>query len=139
MALRLQLYRRIGNLQTSEEISQLDAEMRDRFGPLPDAVEGLLYQMRVKLLAAAVGATAILKPRKEILIKLPWLASVRRELLAVQLGQDVEVSRTAVELAYDPLTWRERLLALMTEIKGDMPVFARPGAQKPKSKTKEKA
>jgi hypothetical protein len=55
----------------------------------------------------------------------------------VQLGHDVEVSRTAVELAYDPLTWRERLLALMTEIKGDMPVFARPGAQK--DKTKEKA
>ena len=93
--------------------------------------------MRVKLLANAIGATAILKPRKEILIKLPWLASVRRELLAVQLGYDVEVSRTAVELAYDPLTWRERLLALMMEIKGDMPVFARPGAEK--KKTKEKA
>jgi len=137
MALRLQLYRRIGNLQSSEEITQLDAEMRDRFGPLPDAVEGLLYQMRVKLLANAISASAILKPRKEILIKLPWLASVRRELLAVQLGHDVEVSRTAVELAYDPFTWRERLLALMMEIKGDMPIFARPNA--PKSKSKEKA
>ncbi len=120
MALRLQLYRRIGNLQSSEEVAQLDAEMRDRFGPLPDAVEGLLYQMRVKLLANAIGATAILKPRQEILIKLPWLASVSRELLSVQLGSDVEVSRTAVELAYDPLTWHERLLAVMNEIKLDI-------------------
>lgn len=139
MALRLQLYRRIGNLQTAEEITQLDAEMRDRFGPLPDAVEGLLYQMRVKLLAGEIGATAILKPREAILIKLPWLAAVRRELLAVQLGQDVEVSRTAVELAYDPYTWRERLLALMQDIKSDVPVFERPETSKSRSKTKEKA
>jgi hypothetical protein len=53
---------------------------------------------------------------------------VHRDLLALQLGRDVEVSRTAVELAYDPATWRERLLALMEAIKGDVPILVKAGA-----------
>jgi transcription-repair coupling factor (superfamily II helicase) len=116
MSLRLQLYRRIGNLQTVSEIDTLAAELQDRFGQLPAAVEGLLYQIRVKLLANLVNATAISQPRQHILIKLPWLAGVDRAALAKQLGVDVEVSRTAVELLPDPATWRARLLQVLEQI-----------------------
>ena len=40
MALRLQLYRRIGNIKSADEIEQMRAELIDRFGPLPAAVGG---------------------------------------------------------------------------------------------------
>jgi transcription-repair coupling factor (superfamily II helicase) len=121
MALRLQLYRRIGNLQTVNDIEQLRAELRDRFGELPKAVEGLLYQIHVKLLATEIRATAVVKPREHILIRLSWLQAIERPKLARQLGADVEVSRTAVELRPTPETWRTRLIELLEFLKRGLP------------------
>jgi len=115
MALRLQMYRRVANLETPEAIDKMSDEMRDRFGELPRAIEGLFYQMRVKLLATAIRAKSVIKPRQHILIKLPWLMAIDREALAYTLGDDIEVSRTAVELAYDASNdfWQARLLSVL--------------------------
>ena len=43
ISLRLQIYRRIGGLNTVEEVNAMRDELRDRFGILPAAVDGLLY------------------------------------------------------------------------------------------------
>ena len=120
MALRLQLYRRIGSLQTAAEIETMHAELVDRFGPLPNAVEGLLYQIRVKLLAGALRCIGVVKPRQHILVKLPWLASVDREALAQELGEDIEVSRVAVEIPADEL-WQIRLVDVLEHLRQGMP------------------
>jgi transcription-repair coupling factor (superfamily II helicase) len=125
MALRLQLYRRIGNLQTMDEIEAMRQELRDRFGLLPLAVEGLLYQIRVKLLAVALNATAIVKPREHLLIKLRWLQGIDREALAKQLTRQlkmpIEVSRTAVELRFDEDLWQLQLIDLMEALEAGLP------------------
>ncbi len=42
LQLRLALYRRLGDLETTEEIDGFGAELIDRFGPLPDEVQHLL-------------------------------------------------------------------------------------------------
>ena len=42
LQLRLALYRRLGDLETTEEIDAFGAELIDRFGPLPDEVQHLL-------------------------------------------------------------------------------------------------
>ena len=85
MALRLQLYRRIGDIKSIDEIELMRGELIDRFGPLPAAVEGLLYQIRVKVIAQAIRATHVLLPRAEVRIKLPFLATINRELLSLCL------------------------------------------------------
>ncbi|MAU13159.1 MAG: transcription-repair coupling factor [Anaerolineaceae bacterium] len=121
MALRLQLYRRIGSLQTEADVEMMALELEDRFGKLPRAVRGLLYQIRVKLLAQTINATSVIKPRQHILIKLPWLAAVDRDALAHSLGDDVEVSRTAVELAHIPELWQERLLEILEALQEGLP------------------
>ncbi|MCV0396908.1 MAG: transcription-repair coupling factor [Rhizobiaceae bacterium] len=48
--LRLGLYRRLGDLETTEEIDAFGAELIDRFGPLPDEVQHLLKIVYIKLL-----------------------------------------------------------------------------------------
>ena len=113
MALRLQLYRRIGNIQTLEDVDAMRQELVDRFGTLPVAVEGLLYQIRVKVLALAVRATHVRMPRDQVLIRLPYLATVRRELLALTLGRDIEVTRTEVRVPAGDEGWQERLLEIL--------------------------
>ena len=64
MALRLQIYRRIGNIQKLDEVDAMRNELIDRFGALPAAVEGLLYQIKVKVLALALRATHVRLPRE---------------------------------------------------------------------------
>ncbi len=50
-SLRLRLYRRLADLRDETEIDALASEFRDRFGPMPEMVDFLIYQMRVKLRA----------------------------------------------------------------------------------------
>ncbi len=68
--LRLQLYRRMAQLQTLEQIEEIRAELEDRFGPLPVAVRYLLYQLRVKVLALRAGVKSIGVEEGQIAIRL---------------------------------------------------------------------
>ena len=120
MALRLQLYRRIASLKTLDDVENMGQELRDRFGVLPKAVDGLLYQIQIKLMAENINATAVIKPRQHILIKLPWLQGIDRQALEMELGDDVEVSRTAVELRFDDL-WRLKLEDILEKLKQGLP------------------
>lgn len=50
LQLRLGLYRRLGELTTTEEIDAFGAELVDRFGPLPEEVQHLLKIVFIKAL-----------------------------------------------------------------------------------------
>ncbi len=114
MALRLQIYRRIGSLSKLEEVQAIRAELLDRFGPLPAAVEGMLFQIEIKLLGQRANATGVLSRADRIEIRLPYLVELNREALAQRLGEDVQVSRTAVELR--TRDWRPRLVEILTTL-----------------------
>ena len=45
--MRLGLYRRMADVNARADIDALAEEFADRFGPLPEAMSNLLYQMRV--------------------------------------------------------------------------------------------
>ena len=117
MQLRLQIYRRIGSIQTLDDVLAMERELIDRFGKLPFAVDGLLYQMRVKLLAQLIHATHVMLPRRHVIVKLPYLATLNRDLLALTLGRDTEVTRTEVRVLADSSTWQERLLKLLGDLR----------------------
>ncbi|ETR75181.1 transcription-repair coupling factor [Afipia sp. P52-10] len=48
LAVRLSLYRRLGDLDNEEDIENFGAELRDRFGPLPDEVRYLFKVAAIK-------------------------------------------------------------------------------------------
>ncbi len=114
MAMRLQIYRRIGALNTVDEAQSMREELIDRFGALPAAVDGLLYQITVKLLAQSAGATAVMAKRDRIEIRLPYLVEINRERLEAVLGNSTRVTRIAVELGMHSDDWRERLIDTLT-------------------------
>jgi transcription-repair coupling factor (superfamily II helicase) len=62
--LRLQLYRRMGNIASIAEIAVLAQELTDRFGPLPKAVENLMFQLHLKVLAAQAQISTIGRDRE---------------------------------------------------------------------------
>ena len=125
MSLRLDIYQQLGSLATQDELQALREELRDRFGELPRAVRGLLYQIQVKLLARDIHATAVMRPRERILIKLPWLQAIDIDSLSAQLKDYGDVSRTAVEFVYsrdeDEQVWQARLVQLMRALRQGLP------------------
>lgn len=50
LQLRLALYRRLGDIETTEEIDAFGAELIDRFGPMPEEVQHLLKIVFIKAL-----------------------------------------------------------------------------------------
>jgi transcription-repair coupling factor (superfamily II helicase) len=113
MKMRLQLYRRIADITAVPAVDELTAELTDRFGALPPEFRGLLYQVRVKLLAQGASVTAINFNDTQIAIKLPYLAEVDRGALQRYVRNDVRVSRTAVWLPRDAQDWQDRLLDVL--------------------------
>lgn len=112
--MRLQLYRRIADMKSLSEIERLSEEFRDRFGELPEEVQGLLYQMKVKLLAQRVGLASINVENGQIVLRFAeGIQPVRGGFLhpAARWG------KTAIWFAYHHVeNWREALLEILTEL-----------------------
>lgn len=118
MALRIQLYRRLANIHSEAEWKALENELQDRFGVLPPAVQGLLFQIEVKLLAQRAGATAVSVENGRVSIKLPYLGSINRSALQHYLGEQARVSRTAVWLVDDIVdeSWQGNLITILKQL-----------------------
>ena len=56
---RLSLYKRFANCETPEQISDLQEELIDRFGKLPEAARALVETHRLRLLAKTAGIIKI--------------------------------------------------------------------------------
>jgi transcription-repair coupling factor (superfamily II helicase) len=69
--LRLRLYRRIADLRDETELDALGSEFRDRFGQLPEMVQNLFYQIRVKLRAEKLGLMSVGWESGHILLRYP--------------------------------------------------------------------
>ena len=111
-ALRLRLYRRMAMLTTLAEIDEMAAELADRFGPIPDPVDNLLYQLRIKALAGGAGVTAVTTEVGQIRIRIPELENIDRYRLQRYLSESVRVSRKAIWMKRD-LSTREWQVALV--------------------------
>ena len=59
LAQRLGVYQRLARTTAVEEVDSLGDELRDRFGPLPEEVEHLLYVVRIKILAGSTGVDSV--------------------------------------------------------------------------------
>lgn len=62
---RLILYKRIASAKTKDELKDLQVEMIDRFGLLPDATKNLFRQTEIKLKAESLGINKIEANAKE--------------------------------------------------------------------------
>ncbi|MFH1639531.1 MAG: transcription-repair coupling factor [Chloroflexota bacterium] len=67
---RLELYRRLGQIDKVEDVTEMASELADRFGKLPPAVENLLYAVRVKILAGRAGIESVSHETGYIVLKL---------------------------------------------------------------------
>ncbi|NOH03565.1 MAG: hypothetical protein HND47_17195 [Chloroflexi bacterium] len=85
--LRLRLYRRIADLRDETELDALGSEFRDRFGQLPEMVQNLFFQMRVKLRAEKAGLSSVSWESGQILLRYPAPADGARSEAPARLAE----------------------------------------------------
>jgi len=94
---KLHLYRRISRMETIQQVTALRAELRDRFGPLPQEVGRLLDAAALRLLGGRLGVERVLVREHEARVN--FRAEVTPRLTALQGAfrdhqLEVEVRRT---------------------------------------------
>jgi len=115
---KLELYRRIAELATLDDLGGLREELRDRYGPPPEPVRNLLYGVEVKLRAAKAGATEVRARGAELRVVLGRdIQPAERERLArsfprAQAGQR-QIRLSVLDAKGD---WRDALTGLLDRL-----------------------
>jgi transcription-repair coupling factor (superfamily II helicase) len=113
--LRLRLYRRIADLRDETEIDALTSEFEDRFGELPEMVQNLFYQMRVKLRAEQAGLSAISWESGQVVLRYP--ASEDKDRRLPDLGPGIRGGRNAYWCTFSKDgRWQEQLLDVLERL-----------------------
>src|SRR5687767_741250 len=113
--LRLRLYRRIADLRDETEIEALVSEFNDRFGSLPEMVQNLFYQMRVKLRAEKAGLSAISWESGQLVLRYPASADGRDGQRLPDLGPRIRGGKNAYWCSFGE-DWEERLLEVLDRL-----------------------
>ncbi len=123
--LRLRLYRRIADLRDEAEIQALVSEFQDRFGPPPEMVQNLFYQMRVKLRAESIGLASIGWESGQVVLRFPSTPEIRDERRLDDLSPDIRGGRGAYWATFGKDgDWRQRLLDTLDLIAEKAPARA---------------
>ncbi|HET7142128.1 MAG TPA: DEAD/DEAH box helicase, partial [Candidatus Limnocylindria bacterium] len=107
---KLEMYRRFAAIRSDADAEQLRGELRDRFGPIPEAVEGLFRAVAVRLAAEAAGVPEVRAEGRSVTLKWPrydraavsrslTLAGFRPSLASNQVRIPVAAGRDPVDVA----------------------------------------
>ena len=107
--LRLDIYRRMADAKSNDELDEIQAELIDRFGELPDAALALMDVARIRIYAKSIGLTEVVLQGKFLKLApltLPESAQLRTQ--RVYPGSLFKSQSNAVMVAYSTgPSWQE--------------------------------
>jgi len=97
---RLSLYHRLSKVEHIEEVEDVAQEFKDRFGPLPEPVDNLLYIVKIKVLAMRAKVSSISTQGRQIVIKpqTAVIASEAKQSLSRRYDPAVKIGATQIKL-----------------------------------------
>jgi transcription-repair coupling factor (superfamily II helicase) len=118
--LRLRCYQDLAACATEGDLERAVRGLVDRFGPLPEAAEALVYSLRARLLAAAGGVTAVESAGGGVRVQLALDHGLDLPALVKQWSSQVAATATRVVITTEPVRhgadWREVLLGVLREL-----------------------
>ena len=84
-------------------VSEIEDEMRDRFGPLPWQAVNLLYVTRLRLYAKDAGIESVTRERNRVVLRYGGEIGGARRAMERVLGRQAEIGNTQVRLPMDML------------------------------------
>ena len=113
--LRLQIYRRLADLDSMARIDGMEQELTDRFGALPGPARNLMYQLRLKVLARDAGVETVAVENARLMLRSGEGHFADREKLQRALGERASVGRREIWLPLER-GWQEELVAVLKEL-----------------------
>lgn len=115
--LRLRLYRRMADLTDEAALDALAVEFTDRFGLLPEMVENLFFQMRVRMRAEKAGLISVSMEGGQIVLRYPPPPEGAEPRHLADLGPGVRAGKNTYRCTFgkDP-DWREKMLELLSSL-----------------------
>ena len=109
---RLSLYQRFTAVKLPEDADTLSEELRDRFGSLPEAVQNLVYIVRLKAVAAQAEVEGVEQHGDTVVLKLGNWEGVDRAAIQRVVGGMGQVGHLQVRLDTRLMgqDWRQSLL-----------------------------
>jgi transcription-repair coupling factor (superfamily II helicase) len=136
---RLQTYKRLAEVETEEQRERMRAELRDRYGTLPEAVETLMGYSLIKYLAEKMRVESIERRRNQ------WRLRFREDS-KVNTGELMRLVATTAGANFSPrgeLAWPlapgEDVIpaAALDHLKGLLKQLAPPPAADPENAPKQ--
>jgi len=118
-SLRLKLYRRLADIKDEADLMTLEMEFEDRFGSLPEQVRNLIFQIKIKLLAARVGLASVGFEGKQIVLRYPPLPEGVKSRELTELGRGIIAGKNAYRIQYqnpDGPSWQPVLIRVLHQI-----------------------
>ena len=84
---RLMVYRQMASARRDEELEQALAEVRDRYGPLPDSVRNLADYGRIRIMADRLGIESLDREGQTVVMRFRQQARVDPERLVQIVGR----------------------------------------------------
>jgi transcription-repair coupling factor (superfamily II helicase) len=119
-SLRLKLYRRLADIRDEAALASIEMEFEDRFGPLPEEVRNLIYQIKVKLLAGTAGMASVGFEGRQLVLRYPSLPKGVNSRDLPELGRPVITGKNAYRIQFtDPQEedWQGVLMGVLLKIK----------------------
>jgi transcription-repair coupling factor (superfamily II helicase) len=123
-ALRLKLYRRLADIKDDTALASIEMEFEDRFGPLPESVRNLIFQIKVKLLAALAGLASVGFEGTQLVLRYPPLPEGIPSRSLPEIGKGITVGKNSYRIHFaDPESepWQEILLNTLHKIRKVIP------------------
>jgi transcription-repair coupling factor (superfamily II helicase) len=113
---RLSLYHTLAKMGRVEEVEDVAREFQDRFGPLPEPVENLLYIVKIKVLAARAKVSSISTQGRQIVIKPQETVIVSEAKQSLEKSYDGAVKLGVTQIKLDTRILVDRWKVVLEEI-----------------------
>jgi transcription-repair coupling factor (superfamily II helicase) len=113
---RLSLYHRLARVEHIEEVEDMAREFQDRFGPLPEPVEHLLYIVKIKVLAARSEVSSVSTQGRQIVIKPRETVIASGVKQSLSKGYDAAVKIGATQIKLDTGLLGNRWIEVLEQI-----------------------
>ena len=115
---RLALYMRLAKVGSLQDVDGLEADLRDRFGPLLPEVKDLLYMVRVKLMAGSAGIQDISTQGELVVMRINPASGLDRSSIQAAFDAFLKVGRGQIRLDIKRAgrEWKSKLTAVLERI-----------------------
>jgi len=119
VAQRIDLYQRLARARSVSEVTEIEDELRDRFGGLPREVQDLLYVVRLRAAAITTGIQSISREGRHIVVRL-WegLILERNRLQGFHRGVRLGASQFRLDAVVLGDEWRAVLEKVVRALSG---------------------